>query len=75
MARFEDHEERVAAITEIAVELKALVPDGSTGELTSAEDPHAEARVYAAAFQAWVDRKLQGTADEIFDAIQSALEV
>jgi hypothetical protein len=39
MAGFEDHEERVAAITEIAVELKALVPDGSTGELTSAEDP------------------------------------
>jgi len=75
MTTFEDHEERVAAITRIAVELKALVVNESTDELTSAENPDAEALVYAAAFQAWVDHKIHGTPDEIFDAIQSTLEV
>jgi hypothetical protein len=72
---FEDHEERVAAITKIAVERKALVLNESADELTSADDPDAEALVYAAAFQAWVDHKIHGTPNEIFDAIQSALEV
>jgi hypothetical protein len=72
---FEAHEERVAAITKIAVDLKALVINKTTDDWTSAENPDAEARVYAAAFQAWVDGKLHGSADEIFDAVQSALEV
>jgi len=41
----------------------------------SANDADAEAKVYAAAFQAWVDHKIHGTPNEIFDAIQSALEI
>jgi hypothetical protein len=72
---FEAHEERVTAITKIAVDLKALVLYQTTDEWTSAEDPNAEALVYAAAFQAWVDHKIHGTPDEIFDAVQSALEI
>jgi hypothetical protein len=72
---FQEHEARVAAITKIAVELKALVLDQDRDGLTSADNPEAEARVYAAAFQAWVDHKIHGTPNEIFDAIQSALEI
>jgi hypothetical protein len=31
--------------------------------------------VYAAAFQGWVDGNITGTAEEIFEATQEALEV
>jgi len=72
---FQEHEARVAVITNIAVELRALILDQGSDELTSANDADAEAKVYAAAFQAWVDHKIHGTPNEIFDAIQSALEI
>jgi hypothetical protein len=72
---FEEHEERVAAITKIAVDLRALIVDDSTDELSSAEDHDADKMVYVATFQAWVDGKINGTAEEIFEATQEALEV
>jgi hypothetical protein len=70
-----EHEDRVAAITVIGVEVQALVLDEESDELVSNEDPDADKLVYAKAFQAWADGKIGGTADEIFDAIEEALEV
>jgi hypothetical protein len=72
---FEEHEERVAAITKIAVDLRALILDESADELSSAENPDADKMVYAAAFHAWIDGKINGTAEEIVEATQEALEV
>jgi hypothetical protein len=71
----EEHIGRVAAITKLAVNLRALVLDESLDELSSAEDHDADRMVYAAAFQAWVDGEISGTAEEIFEATQEALEV
>jgi len=69
-----EHEDRVSAITTIGVEVRALVMDEDSDELISNEDPDAEKQVYAKAFQAWADGKISGSADDIFDAIEEALE-
>jgi len=42
--------------------------------VTSADDPDAERVFYASAFQAWADGKIEGTAEEIFQAVQEALK-
>ncbi|WP_309176817.1 hypothetical protein [Bradyrhizobium sp. Ash2021] len=43
--------------------------------MTSADDPDADRLVYAIAFQAWADGKIEGTAEEVFDAVQETLEI
>ncbi len=72
---FKDHEQRLMTITTIGIETKALIFDERTHEVRSSDDPITEKLFYARAFQAWADGKVEGTADEIFDAIQEALEV
>jgi hypothetical protein len=70
----DEHEDRVATITAIAVEARALILDQSEDEMTSTNDPNAEKAVYARAFQAWADGKIGGTAEDIFETVQEVLE-
>jgi hypothetical protein len=43
----EEHENRLAVITAIGIEVRALVVDKSTDHITSANDPDADRLVYA----------------------------
>ena len=70
-----EHEDRVAATTVIGVEVQALVLDEASDEVVSNGDPEADRLVYVRAFQDWANGKISGTAEEIFDAIEEALEV
>lgn len=68
-------ERRLMAITTIGIETRALVFDEDTEEVLQTNDPAAERLFYVKAFQAWVDGKFKGTAEEIFDAVQEALDI
>ena len=70
----DEHEDRVAAITAIALDAKALILDQSAEGMTSTDDPKAERTVYAKAFQAWADGRIEGTAEDIFETVQEVLE-
>jgi hypothetical protein len=70
----DEHENRVAAITAIAIEAKALSLDKGADETTPTDDPNAEKVVYAKAFQAWADGRMEGTAEDIFETVQEVLE-
>lgn len=65
----DEYEDRLAAITAIAIEVE------STHELNPVEDTNAERLLYARAFQAWAERKIVGTAEDVFDTIQDVLEL
>lgn len=71
----DEHEGRVAIITAIATEVKALTFSESGDEIISAADPNAEKLLYARAYQAWADCKIEGTADDIFETVQEVLDV
>jgi hypothetical protein len=70
----DEHKNRVAAITAIAIEAKALIFGESTDETSSMDDPNAEKVLYAKAFQAWADGRIEGTAEDIFETVQEVLE-
>jgi hypothetical protein len=70
----QEHEDRIVAIEAIAIEVKAIIPDGDNDETSSAEDPDADKRAYASVFQAWADGKISGTAEEVFEAVNNVLE-
>jgi hypothetical protein len=72
--QFAEHEERLAAIEAIGLEIRALVYDEETDEIRSAEDSGADKQLYARAFQAWAAGKIIGTANEVFDAVEAVLE-
>jgi hypothetical protein len=71
----EEHECRVAVVTAIAMQVKALTLSDSRDEIISASDPDAERLLYAKAYQAWADCKIEGTAEDIFEAVQEVLDV
>lgn len=71
----DEHDNRVTVITEIGVEVKALVQDMSTRNLSNANSPHAEKLLYAKAFQAWADGKIEGAAEDIFETVEEVLEI
>ena len=70
----QEHEDRIVAIEAIAIEVKAIIHDGDNDETSSAEDPDADKRTYASVFQAWADGKISGTAEEVFEAVNTVLE-
>jgi hypothetical protein len=72
---FDEHEDRVAIITAIATEVKALTLSESGDEMISTADPNAEKLVYARAYQAWADCKIEGTPDDIFETVQEVLDI
>lgn len=70
----DEHDNRVAVITEIGIDAKALVLDEGTREVSCANFAHAEKLLYARAFQAWADGKIEGEAEDIFETVQEVLE-
>jgi hypothetical protein len=67
--------ERRDIIANICLTAGALMNDPDIeGEITSAEDPEADQAAFAQVFRAWVDGKLGGTADEVFEATKTLLE-
>jgi hypothetical protein len=63
------------AIKAIALEVRALVPDEASGELSYNGDPEADKQVYARAFQDWAAGKIDGSAQVIFATIREILEL
>lgn len=53
---------------------KALVQDDGLDEVTVAGDDQAKKDFYARAFQEWAEGNVEGTAQEIFDAVTTLLE-
>jgi hypothetical protein len=70
-----EHESRLTAITTIGLEVKALVFDEGADEIVYTNDARAEKLLYARAFQAWADGKIEGSADDIFETVQEVLEM
>jgi hypothetical protein len=70
----EEHEDMLAAIEELGIEEKALILDGDTDEVSSAEDEQANKEFYARAFKEWAAGNIDGDAQEIFDAVTAAIE-
>jgi len=62
-------EERLAALEEVGIEEKALVYDEAGDELLVSDDGAAIKDFYARAFQEWALGNVEGTAEEIFDAV------
>jgi hypothetical protein len=62
-------EERLAALEEIGIEEKALVYDEAGDKLLVSDDTAAIKDFYARAFQEWSLGNVEGTAEEIFEAV------
>lgn len=71
----EEHEGRVTIITAIAMDVNAIALNERRDEVISTSDPNAEKLVYAKAYQAWVDREIEGTAEDIFETVQEVLDI
>ncbi|MDA9420653.1 MULTISPECIES: hypothetical protein [Bradyrhizobium] len=72
---YDEHEGRVATITTIAIEAKAVIRSESEAEITPTNDQDAEKLVYARAFQAWAEGRIGGNAEDIFETVQEVLEI
>jgi hypothetical protein len=62
-------EERLAVLEEMGIEEKALVYDEAGDKLLVSDDLAAIKDFYARAFQEWSLGNVEGTAEEIFDAV------
>jgi hypothetical protein len=72
--RSEGYAERLAILEDLGVQEKALIQDDGLDEVTVANDDQAKKDFYARAFQEWAEGNVEGTADEIFDAVTILLE-
>jgi hypothetical protein len=70
----EEHEDRLAIIERLGIEEGALVLDEDTDEVSSADDEQANKDFYARAFKEWAAGNISGDAEDIFDAVTSAIE-
>jgi hypothetical protein len=70
----DEHETRVSIITAIGVRVAALAIDQSTREVRCRDDRQAERLLYAEAFQAWADGRIEGSAEDVFETVQEVLE-
>jgi hypothetical protein len=70
----EAYEERLATLEEMGIEEKALVYDEAANDISISEDEAAIKDFYARAFQEWALGNVEGTAEEIFDAVTILLE-
>ena len=71
----DEHETRVAVITAIGLDVAALILDEGVHEVTYRDDPEADKLLYARAFQAWADGKIEGSAEDVFETVQEVLEI
>jgi hypothetical protein len=67
-------EERLAALEELGIEEKALIYDEAGDKLSVSDDETAIKDFYARAFQEWSLGNVEGTAEEIFDAVTFLLD-
>jgi hypothetical protein len=72
--RSEGYAERMAILEDLGVQEKALVQDDGLDEVTVAHDDQAKKNFYARAFQEWAEGNVEGTAEEIFDAVTMLIE-
>jgi hypothetical protein len=72
---YDEHEGRVATITTIAIEAKAVTLSEGEAEINPTNDQDAEKIVYARAFQAWAEGRIGGNAEDIFETVQEVLEI
>jgi hypothetical protein len=72
--RSEGYAERMAILEDLGVQEKALIQDDGLDEVTIADDDQAKKNFYARAFQEWAEGNVEGTAQEIFDAVTILLE-
>jgi hypothetical protein len=72
--RSEGYAERMAILEDLGVQEKALVQDDGLDEVSIADDDQAKKNFYARAFQEWAEGNVEGTAQEIFDAVTILLE-
>jgi hypothetical protein len=63
------YEDRLVILEEIGIEENALEHDESTDEVSASNDEAAIKRFFARAFQEWAEGNVEGTAQEIFDAV------
>jgi hypothetical protein len=70
----EAYEERLVVLEEMGIEEKALIYDEATDKLAVSKDDTAIKDFYARAFQGWSLGNIDGTAEEIFDAVTTLLE-
>jgi len=70
----ETYEERLAVLEELGIEEKALVYDEAVDKISVSKDHAAAKDFYARAFQEWSLGNVEGTAEEIFDAVTMLLE-
>jgi hypothetical protein len=72
--RIEGYAERLAILEDLGVQEKALLQDDGLDEVTVTNDDQAKKDFYARAFQEWAEGNVEGTAQEIFDAVTTLLE-
>jgi hypothetical protein len=63
-----------AVLEELGIEEKALVYDEAVDKISVSKDDAAAKDFYARAFQEWSLGNVEGTAEEIFDAVTMLLE-
>ncbi|MDN3273570.1 hypothetical protein QWJ07_04885 [Frankia sp. RB7] len=71
----DEHEGRISVIRAIAIDAKAVARSEDNEETIPTNDENAEKAVYAKAFQAWAEGKVEGTAEDIFESVQEILEI
>lgn len=70
----DEHEERLVLVEEICLDKHALIFDEERDETYPSDDDDANKLAYVAVFQAGSNGLVPGTAEQVFDAIQSILE-
>ena len=71
--RNDSDEERMAALEEMGLQEKALIYDEAGDKIIVSDDVAAIRDFYARAFQEWSLGNVEGTAEEIFDAVTSLI--
>ena len=70
----EAYEDRLVILEELGIEENALEHDESTDEVSASSDEAAIKRFFARAFREWAEGNVEGTAQEIFDAVVILLD-
>jgi hypothetical protein len=70
----EAYEDRLVILEGLGIEENALEHDESTDEVSASSDEAAIKRFFARAFREWAGGNVEGTAQEIFDAVVTLLD-
>jgi len=74
VTKYDPDEERLAMLEEMGIEEKALIYDEAGDKLSVSTDETARKDFYARAFQEWALGNIEGTAEEIFEAVTLLLD-